>query len=142
VYSRAFALNPNDADFLAEMGEFWTFDGEHGKAIDLFREAMKINPHYPNWYLWNYGRALYHVGKYEQTLAELSHLLRQSNHSQLIAAAAHVHLGDLERARKIVAEVRYKAPYYSIEYLRWRDRFRDETDEAYWLDALRTAGLS
>ena len=142
VYSRAFALNPNDADFLAEMGEFWTFDGEHGKAIDLFREAMKINPNYPNWYLWNYGRALYHVGKYEQTLAELSHLLRQSNHSQLIAAAAHVHLGDLERARKIVAEVRYKAPYYSIEYLRWRDRFRDETDEAYWLDALRTAGLS
>ena len=140
-YSRAYALNPNDADFLAEMGEFCTFDGEHEKAVDLFRKAMKINPHYPNWYLWNYGRALYHVGKYEQTIAELSHLLHQSSHSQLIAAAAHVRLGNLEKARGIVAQVLHDAPHYTIDHLRWRDRFRRLEDEAHWLDALQMAGL-
>jgi adenylate cyclase len=140
-YSRAYALNPNDADFVAEMGEFCTFNGQHEKATELFRKAMKLNPHYPNWYLWNCGRALYHVGKYEQTIAELSHLMQQSNHSRLIAAAAHVRLGDIEKARAIVAEVRHDAPHYSIDHLKWRDRFRHPTDEAHWLDALRTAGL-
>ena len=140
-YSRAYAMNPNDADLLAEMGEFFTFAGDHEKAIELFRRAMRINPHYPNWYLWNFGRALFHAGKYEQTIAELSHLLHQSSHSQLIIAAAHARLGHLDEARGIVKEVLRQAPHYTIEHLRWRDRFKNSEDEAYWLDALRMAGL-
>lgn len=140
-YARAYALNSNDADLLAEMGEFFTFVGEHERAIELFRKAMRINPHYPNWYLWNFGRALYHTGKYEQTIAELSHLLHPSSHSELIIAAAYTRLGNLERARTIVTEVLRGGGHYSIGYLRWRDRFRNLADEAHWLDALSIAGL-
>jgi adenylate cyclase len=140
-YSRAYALNPNDADLLAEMAEFFTFSGEHEKAIELFRKAMSINPHYPNWYLWNFGRALYHIGKYEQTIEELSHQLHQSSHSQLIKVAAYARLGNLDKARAIVSEVLHQDPHYTIEQLRWRDRFKNSTDEAHWLDALAMAGL-
>ncbi len=52
AYERAIELNPNDADILAEMANSVSCSGEPRRAIDLLGRAMRLNPYYPDWYLW------------------------------------------------------------------------------------------
>jgi Tfp pilus assembly protein PilF len=140
-YSRAVELNPNDADLLAEFAEFCTFAGEHERAIDLLGRAVRINPYYPDWDLWNLGRARYHAGQNERAIEELTQISRPSDHAELLSAAAHMRLGRVDEARHIIAKVRASSPACTISYLRWRDRFKNTIDEDYWLGALAVAGL-
>ena len=43
-YLRARELNPNDAELLAEMGNFLIFIGQPKQAIDQVKEAIRLNP--------------------------------------------------------------------------------------------------
>ena len=49
-YLRARALNPNDAELLAEMANFLIWIGQPKQAIDQVKEAIRLNPFHENWY--------------------------------------------------------------------------------------------
>ena len=50
-YLRARELNPNDAELLAEMGNFLIYIGQPKQAIDQVKEAIRLNPYHENWYV-------------------------------------------------------------------------------------------
>ncbi len=49
-FARAETLSPSDADLLLVIA--WTIPGfgESGRAVSLAEQALKLNPHYPDWY--------------------------------------------------------------------------------------------
>ncbi|MEM7223705.1 MAG: tetratricopeptide repeat protein [Pseudomonadota bacterium] len=141
AYQRAWRLNPNDAELLAEMAEFSICNGTPKLAIDQMRRAIEIAQDYPRWYDWTLGHAYFASGDYGRAVARLERDPALPCHARLILAAALVHLGEPERARAIVGQVLQEEPRTSVEGLRQTDRRRRPQDRAHWLNALRAAGV-
>lgn len=140
-YRRALALNPNDADLVAEYGDTLTYWGTPQDAIIELKRAMKINPLYPDWYRWNLAFALFSVQAYEESLQELARISEPHNNVHLIIAANHIRLGNGDNARAPINEFLKLEPDYTIGKLRRRTAFRIPKDEEHWLGAVREAGL-
>ncbi len=52
---RAIALDPNDADSYAYHAQALTFAGRPAEALRAVEQAMRLNPRYPPWYLFELG---------------------------------------------------------------------------------------
>jgi tetratricopeptide (TPR) repeat protein len=55
-FDRAETLSPSDADLLLVIAWSIPAFGESGRAVSLAEQALKLNPHYPDWY--NQGLSL------------------------------------------------------------------------------------
>jgi len=54
-FEEGLKANPNDADLLALSAEVYVFMGQPEEAIRRLKEAMRLNPHYPNLVLVDVG---------------------------------------------------------------------------------------
>ena len=77
AYERAMKLNPNDADTLARAYAV-SCSGGPRRALDLLARAMRLDPYYPDCYLWHLGDAHFDLGDYEQTVCALKEMRDQS----------------------------------------------------------------
>ncbi len=139
-YERALELNSNDASLLAEMVNILVQTGRAEEAIAQSKLAMRINPHYPDWYLWNLGWAQYFAGDYEDALASLKRMSNPPNGSLRTLAAVLVRLGRVEEARTVIAAFREKAPDFTVATME-NFAFQNRTYLERWMEDLRTAGL-
>jgi len=48
---RALALNPNDADGYIDLGVILFYTGPPQEGLRMVEKAMRLNPHYPAFYL-------------------------------------------------------------------------------------------
>jgi TolB-like protein/DNA-binding SARP family transcriptional activator len=119
AYERAYALNPNDADLLADFGRLL----------------------HPDWYLIALGLAYFFTGNY-QTIVDLVHKARQANPGLLrLLAAAHIKLEQRDQADVARAEVMRLEPWFTIATLRKGLPFKDPALGEPFFAALRKAGL-
>ena len=65
---RSVALNPNDANNLAQRGWFLAKVGRAEEGVQLIRQAMRLNPFHPEWYWTILTTALYAARRYEDAL--------------------------------------------------------------------------
>ncbi len=137
---RALELNPNEADARCLIQDAYTFDGHPQKGVDSVREAIRLNPHYPEWYLWHLGFALYCARDYQGAVAELSKL-RDIAEPLRILAAAHARLDQMEQAR--AAAARFLTAFPSFSGVAWgrTQPFRHREDLEHVLEGYRLAGL-
>src|SRR5262249_17500327 len=68
AYERAYALNPNDADLLADFGRFYIYLGQADESIRRIEKAMKFNPFYPDWYLISLAFAHFCTSNYHKVI--------------------------------------------------------------------------
>jgi TolB-like protein len=140
AYERALELNPNDADILARMAYAVSCSGDARRAIDLLTRAMRLNPYYPDWYLWHLGDAYFDLGDYEQTVRTLRKMRDQSEAHRLLAAS-YAHLGHGTEAGYHAEKLLAVHPDFSIAH--WRrvsaDRNRDSVNRL--LEGLIKAGV-
>jgi len=141
AYERAIDLNPNDADILAEMGDALTYADRADRAIDLLRRAMRLNPLYPDWYLWVLGDAYSCVGDYEAAIQTLKQMSDQSEAHRLLASC-HALLGQVGEAQLHAAQVKAIHPDFSIEHWRTVPPFRSQEPLERFIHGLRLAGLA
>ncbi|MGH6914355.1 MAG: tetratricopeptide repeat protein, partial [Geminicoccales bacterium] len=141
AYDRALQLNPNDADVLADTGHCVSSCGDPQRAIELLQRAMRLNPYYPDWYLWNLGEVHFDLGNYEEAVRTLNRMRDQSDAYRLLAAS-HALLGRLTEARHFAEQVLILQPEFTLE--RWRDVPPDRNPEPRerFLEGLRKAGLT
>lgn len=137
-------LNPNYADAIAELGDVLSFAGRPEEAIGLVKKAIRLNPTPPSWYLDNLGLAYYLRGQYEEAIAAFKRVLNR-NPSFWIAraylATSYFELGREQEARAEAAEVLRTNPMLSLEVLRQREPYKDQTVLERIFDALRKVGL-
>lgn len=114
-YEEALKANPNNADFLVFFAEVHGFMGQPVKAIPRTKEAMRLNPYYPNWYLWNLGWLQYLAGDYE-TAVETFRQMSPIGDARRILAASLAQLGRIEEARAEAEKFLKDNPTFSASY--------------------------
>jgi TolB-like protein/class 3 adenylate cyclase len=140
-YERAYALNPSDADLLADISEALVSVGRHGEAIQHIQRAMEINPHTPDWYRWDLGWAHYFAKDYEKALVALRQIPRPQPDVHLMLAAVLARLGQTKETAAEMKRFRKARPGWTVASERQSVRFRDPADEEHWLQGVRMAGL-
>ncbi len=140
AYERAIELNPNDADLLAEMGDFHVYIGEPKRGVELLNRAMRLNPYYPDWYLWYLGDAYFQLGNFEETIRTVSKMRDQSEAHRLLAAS-YAQLDRMEEAHNHAERLLTKHPNFSIKYWRHVPPVKDPKELDQFIEGLRKAGL-
>jgi adenylate cyclase len=141
AYKRALLLNPNDADMMSDMADALAHSGRSEEAIALLEKAMRLNPFYPDQYLWHLGGAYYNLHRYEEAIETLQSMQNPTEGRRLLAAS-YAQLGRMEEARGHARKVLEAHPNFRVE--RWAsvqpDRY--QTDVQHFVEGLTKAGLS
>lgn len=136
---RGLALNPNDADTMAELSAVEVYSNPE-RALELIRGAMRLNPHYPDWYLWYLGDAYYGLKKY-QDVVDTIELMRNPTLGRRLLAASYAHLGKLEEARWQAERILAADPNFSIAAFVAKLPEIDAETGASFIEGLHKAGL-
>lgn len=139
--ARAIELNPNDGDLLATQAMLLRDDGQFEEARKWIEDAIRRNPHHPDWY-GSVLSAIHYLEKdYEEAISVLNRTKSLAIWDHLILAASHAQLGENEKARQHASEVLEINPGFSIARITPRIEYRRQEDRQHYLDGLRKAGL-
>ncbi len=142
---RAIAFDPNDADSYVALAHILSFTERRKEAIGLMEKAMRLNPHYPAFYLFTLGFAYCETGRSEEAIAAQKRALTRNPDllwAHVCLAACSGSLGQEEKARAEVAEILRLNPNFSLEVYMQTSPFKDQPEaEKHMHDALRKAGL-
>ena len=132
----ALRLNPNSAIAHNLLGNIRISSGQPLEAIPAIEQAMRLDPAFTHQSLHFLGTAYLFAGKYETAAALLRQrivLVPETDFSRVALASALGHLGQLDEARRIWAELKEINPKYSFSEYIGRRPLRPE-------DAERIAG--
>jgi class 3 adenylate cyclase/Tfp pilus assembly protein PilF len=140
-HERAMSISPSDAYIKGRSAAYYTFAGEPERALELLDEAEELDPFLPVWCVEERGAALYNLGRYEEAIEANRGLPFQTRNSRLYRAASRVALGDIDRARRIIAEAVASAPDLTTEYVSRQETYRDPEVTRTLIERLTAAGL-
>jgi adenylate cyclase len=113
----ALAVNPNYALAFGTLGLIEIYSGQPEDAIPLIEQAMRLDPGFVHQTLHFLGTAYLVAGKYETAAATFRERIRLAPKTDLsrgFLISALGHLGEVEEARRLWAEVRETSPKYSF----------------------------
>jgi adenylate cyclase len=142
--ARALELSPNHSLAKANLGMILTYAGEPEAAIAEFKEAMRLSPIFPSWYLSELARAYFQAGRYDDAIAALERRLQDepdSGEALILLAAAASANGRLEKARSALVRFLAPRPDFTQSHYASGEFYRDPADLQRVLAALESAGL-
>jgi adenylate cyclase len=139
-YEQALSLNPNDSDIIAEYADALAYVEQPQRSVELMQKAMRLNPHYPDWYLWYLADTYDVMGRSEDVIATV-HRMHDPSEGQRLLAANCAHLGMMNEARAAASEVLRLHPGFTISEWRERPPYRDKVVLERYVEGLRKAGL-
>ena len=148
AYQRALELNPNDADVLNDFGQCLSFAGRAVEGVEVVHKAMRLNPHYPDYWIMQLGPIYFDARRYEDAVSTLEKL-HSKLHSkdtigvQLYLAASHAALGHTDQARATMASVIRLDPLATLERLAptFLAPYKNAPDRDHLRENLVKAGL-
>jgi adenylate cyclase len=141
---KALLLNPNFAPALNTRGAFQIYAGNPEAAIPDIERAMRLNPGFSQQYLHFLGLAHMMLGHYETAATmfrERIVLTPETDFSRSALASALGHLGEIQEARSVWAELKKVNPKYSFAEHVARLPFQDEKGPRILAEGLAKAGL-
>ena len=140
----ALALNPNLAIAIGTLGLVEIYSGNADAAIPLIEQAVRLDPAFAQQTMHFLGSAYLVAGKYETAAATLRERIRlapETDLSRAFLASALGHLGEVEEARRVWAELKATNPRYSFEAHLARLPFRNRADADRIREGVTMAGL-
>ena len=124
------------------------YGGRPDESIPQFERAMRLSPRSPR--SWTYrqmlGQAYFNLARYEEAIAWLekaTQIPRAPYMPFALAAATLGHLGRLDEARDMLAEVRKRKPDFSTDTVRTTvGRYGRYSCVDQGIDGLRKTGLA
>ena len=141
---RTLALNPSSALAHNLLGTIRSYSGRPLEAIPAIEQAMRLDPAFRPQFLHFLGIAYLLAGKYETAAAMLRQrilLVPNTDFSRAVLAATLGHLGEIEEARRIWAELMKINPKFSFSAYIGRQPMRPEDAERV-VAGLAKTGLS
>jgi adenylate cyclase len=139
-YSQALALNPNDADIIVEYADALVYAEQPQRSLELVQKAMRLNPYYPDWYLWYLADIYDAMGRAEDVVATVMRM-HDPSEGQRLLAVNYSHLGMMREAQAAAREVIRLHPQFTIAQWRERPPYRDRLVLERYVEGLRKAGL-
>ena len=140
AYERATTLNPNDADLMSDMADALAHCGRSEEAIDLLEKAMRLNPFYPDQYIWHLGGAYFNLKQYEKAISTIK-TMQNPTEGRRILAASYGHLDMIDEAKRQARYVLEAHPNFNVDH--WGsvqpDKYRDDVE--HFVEGLKRAGL-
>jgi len=124
--------------------------GKFEEAIALVKQAMRLDPYYPSWYLARLGMCYQMVGMYEKSAASFEEMIKRFREREgtgpwdrayLHLASTYSMMGRLEEARDFVSKALEFNPKMTVDLWRKRHQYKDPEHIERILDALRSVGL-
>jgi adenylate cyclase len=143
-YQRALELNPNDADVLLDFGSCLSYCGRAQEGLETAQKAMRLNPHYPEWYILQIGQIYYDVRRYHEAIAALEGLRTLDTvYQHLYLAASYAALGSEDEAQQAIEHVLQLEPRATITMRTTSDMapYKNSSDLEHLRENLRKAGL-
>ncbi|MFZ0399071.1 MAG: adenylate/guanylate cyclase domain-containing protein [Methyloceanibacter sp.] len=144
AYQRALELNPNDADVLNDFGQCLSFAGRATEGVEVVHKAMRLNPHYPDYWVMQLGPIYFDARRYEDAISTLEKLHSKDTIGvQLYLAASHAALGHTDQARATMASVIRLDPLATLERLAptFLAPYQNASDRDHLRENLVKAGL-
>ncbi len=143
---RAIALDPNDADSYIAMAYALTYAGNPKEALNFVDKAIRLDPHYPAYYLFVLGLAHFVMEQFENavTLFERALKINPENYVPLIPlAAAQAHLDQTEKAAATIEKLHAVLPILTLSFVKQSpiSSYKDPADKDRLLNGLRKAGM-
>ena len=141
---QAVALSPNDADARAHMANIFNFVGKREEAINLSKQAIRLNPFPQSYYFTFLGEALCLAGQYEEAIKAYKkalHLNPKDSVSKPGLAVAYSLLGREEEARAMAAEILMINPRFSVKGWEMAVPYKNRADITLFADTMRKVGL-
>jgi adenylate cyclase len=141
---RAITLAPSDAAGYETLAELLGWAGRPEESLRHIRHAMRLDPHYPFFYLWTMGHAYYLLKRRDEAVEVLTQVERLN--PNFIAAPAylavlHAEMGRDRDARVAWERARRLTGGTSLETIRQRVPYQQPADVERLLAAARKAGL-
>ncbi|MGV7224995.1 MAG: adenylate/guanylate cyclase domain-containing protein [Nitrospinales bacterium] len=143
-------LDPNGSENHAIVAITMQNIGKFEEAIALLKQAMRLDPYYPHWYLGRLGMCYQMVDRYEESAAAFEESIKRFRESgsaapwdraYLSLAATYSMMDRLEEARDLVSKALEFNPKMTVGSWRKRFQYKDPKHTERILDALRRAGL-
>jgi tetratricopeptide (TPR) repeat protein len=141
-FAKAETLAPSNADLLLIVAWSIVQFGESSPAVSLAEQALKLNPHYPDWYNQGLSVVFFFGEQYDKSLKY--RLLVKEPHALDYAylAMANAYLGRTSDAATAAASVIKLDPTWTAErYLSDGGGYAEREAELF-VDGARKAGLS
>jgi adenylate cyclase len=143
-FRRMIKLDPNFAQGHSATGLALMYAGKPAEALEAMAIAMRLDPHYPGIVLHFLAQANFSLGNYEAAVEQLRKRIARTpgtDSSRMLLAACYGHLGRLEEARAIWAELMQVNPNFSLAQRERVLPYRDPRDFQRIADGLAKAGL-
>jgi TolB-like protein/class 3 adenylate cyclase len=140
-FARAETLSPSDADLLLVIA--WTIPGfgETERAVDLAERALKLNPHYPDWYDQGLSYVYFFGEQYDKSVKYRLLVKEPAALDYAFLAIANAYLGRTGDAETAAANVMKLDPTWVAErYLSDGGGYADKEAELL-VNGARKAGL-
>ncbi len=137
-------LFPNNADINAGLGAILNDAGKPEEAISVLKNAIRLNPIPPGWYLGRLGDAYRLTRQYEKAVHEYKKAIQLQPDdmiSHLNLALCYVKLGREADAHAEAKEVLRINPKFSAESYAKHILLKDEASKKLLIDGMRKAGL-
>ncbi len=129
---RAIALDSNDADSYIALAAALTLSGGADEALEWIERAMRLNPHYPGYYLYQLGLAQFNRGTFDEaaiSLEKATAINPDDRWSQRLLIATYGSLDRNEDAARVLEAVEQRG---SRGWLNAIDPLT-VTSSAFWL---------
>ncbi len=141
---KALELSPNLPLALYSRGTLAVYSGDHAVAIPFLERATRVNPGHGQQYLQFIALAHLLMGHYETAamlFRERILLAPQTDSGRAGLASALGHLGEIDEARRVWAELKAVNPNYSTEQRLAASPFKYQADADRIRDGLAKAGI-
>ena len=102
---------------------------------------MRLNPFYPEWYLWSGGQVYYPARRYDAVIEAVERMTEPPADPLLFLAASYAQLGRLTEARATVKRVLAVDPNATVAKFTAEQPYKNPEDLEHYRDGLRKAGL-
>lgn len=139
-YCRALALDPNDSNIIAQMADPLTHSGQSDEALTYFERSIRLNPFYPDQYLWDMAGAYLKLRRFDEAIEAVSRM-HNICQGRRILACCNAHLGRMEDARREAGLVGAAQP--NFDAAQWGKFIPDKRaeDVELFVSGLSLAGL-
>ena len=141
---KALELNPGDADVMIDHAWILNYIGRTQEAVEWALKAMRLNPHYPEWYVMQLGPIYYDARRYDDAIRTIESLRNfETIWTDFYLAASHAQLGHETQARRALQGALKFDPQATISAWITAENvpYRDSSYSEHLREGLRKAGL-